>query len=349
VHPATPTTGREPHIDSLKVIASQLIVLHHFAAYGPLADALEGVTPRLASWFYDYARMAVQVFLVLGGFLAARSLAPNSAARLIAPFRIVLQRFLRLVPAFLAALVLAIVCSQLARYWLLADFIPDAPTWGEFLAHAFLLHGVLDVDSLSAGVWYVAIDFQLFALMAVMLWLGRGWAKTVVVGLMLVSLFYFNRNADFDDWAVYFFGAYGLGAVAYWGARSSRAGWFLLLFAGAVLAALVVDFRGRIVIALFTALILGLTQWHRQTQAGQTHLPSPFSSLLATLGGSSYALFLLHFSVLMLGNALFEKLDSPTASAAIATLLACWLASLGLSILFARWVERPLSRLGRSG
>ena len=85
MHPATSTTGREPHIDSLKVIASQLIVLHHFAAYGPLADALEGVTPRLASWFYDYARMAVQVFLVLGGFLAARSLAPNSATRARSP------------------------------------------------------------------------------------------------------------------------------------------------------------------------------------------------------------------------------------------------------------------------
>lgn len=348
-HSTTSATGREPHIDSLKVIASQLIVLHHFAAYGPLADALEGVTPRLASWFYDYARMAVQVFLVLGGFLAARSLAPTSAARLIAPFRIVFQRFIRLVPAFLAALVIAIVSSQLARYWLPADFIPDAPTWGQFLAHAFLLHGVLDVDSLSAGVWYVAIDFQLFSLMVVLLWLGRGWAKALVVGLMLVSLFYFNRNADFDDWAVYFFGAYGLGAVAYWGARSSRAAWLLALFAGAVLAALVVDFRGRIVIALFTALILGLVQWHRQTQVGKTHLPSTFASLLATLGGSSYALFLLHFSVLMLGNALFAKLHSPTPSAALLTLLVCWLASVWLAVLFARWVERPLSRLGRSG
>lgn len=29
------------------------------------------------AWLYDYARMAVQVFLVLGGYLAAASLAPG--------------------------------------------------------------------------------------------------------------------------------------------------------------------------------------------------------------------------------------------------------------------------------
>ena len=69
--------NRQVHIDALKVIASQLIVLHHFSAYGPLSDALSEASPRVATWLYDYARMAVQVFLVLGGYLAVRSLAPE--------------------------------------------------------------------------------------------------------------------------------------------------------------------------------------------------------------------------------------------------------------------------------
>ncbi|MDO8774665.1 MAG: acyltransferase, partial [Burkholderiaceae bacterium] len=64
--------GRQTHVDALKLLASQLIVLHHFATYGPLADALSEVAPALTHWFYDYARMAVQVFLVLGGYLAVR-------------------------------------------------------------------------------------------------------------------------------------------------------------------------------------------------------------------------------------------------------------------------------------
>lgn len=337
---------REFHIDGLKIVASQLIVLHHFSAYGPLAEALDGASPRLSDWFYDYARMAVQVFLVLGGFLAARSLAPHRGARLTEPWRVIWLRYLRLVPAFAVALLFTMASSALVRYWLPADFIPHAPSWAEFLAHIALLNGVLGLDSLSAGVWYVAIDFQLFALLAILLWVGRGWAKAGVVGLMLASLFYFNRNASFDTWAVYFFGAYGLGAIAYWSAQSSRAGWFLLLFSATGLIALAVDFRGRLVLALATALLLGLAQWQTQKSVS-TRMQTPLSSWLARLGSSSYALFLLHFSVLMLGNALFAKLNIHATAATLVLLLVCWLTSMWLAFLFVRWVERPLSRLGR--
>ena len=42
--------GRQTHIDALKLIGSQLIVLHHFAAYGPLADAMNQAAPQLSSW-----------------------------------------------------------------------------------------------------------------------------------------------------------------------------------------------------------------------------------------------------------------------------------------------------------
>lgn len=68
---------RQTHIDAAKVLASHLIVLHHFTVYGPLAVALDAVAPRLTDWFFDYARMAVQVFLVIGGYLAAGTLAPH--------------------------------------------------------------------------------------------------------------------------------------------------------------------------------------------------------------------------------------------------------------------------------
>lgn len=342
--------NREFHIDGLKILASQLIVLHHFAAYGPLADALGGATPRLSDWFYDYARMAVQVFLVLGGFLAARSLAPQGNAILSQPVRLVWQRYLRLVPAFAVALLFTIASSQLARSWLPADFIPGTPTWREFLAHVTLLNGILNVDSLSAGVWYVAIDFQLYALMAMMLWLGRGWAKAGIVGLMMLSLFYFNRNAHFDNWAVYFFGAYGLGAVAYWAARSSRARQWLVVFGAVSIAALVIDFRGRIVLALATALLLGLIQWHTlQGRDLSGELPTSWAKWFRYLSNSSYALFLVHFSVLMLGNAGFSRLNSTSAFSAGLVLLTCWLVSMTLALLFVRWVERPLSRLGNFG
>ena len=65
------TTARQPGIDALKVLASQIIVLHHLSAYGPVADAMHHAAPVLMDWLYGYGRMAVQVFLVLGGYLMA--------------------------------------------------------------------------------------------------------------------------------------------------------------------------------------------------------------------------------------------------------------------------------------
>ena len=64
-------------INVLKAGAAQLIVLHHLAFYGPMSDHVQPMWPALIDWLGDSARIAVQVFLVIGGFLAAKSLAPG--------------------------------------------------------------------------------------------------------------------------------------------------------------------------------------------------------------------------------------------------------------------------------
>ncbi len=340
--------ARQTHIDALKLIGSQLIVLHHFAAYGPLADAMSRAAPSLSAWLYDYARMAVQVFLVLGGYLAARNLAPEGRIRVGSPWPTLWRRYQRLVLPFLAAMLLAVLAALLARHWLSDEFIPAAPTLGQALSHALLLHSVLDHDALSAGVWYVAIDFQLFALLTLLLWLGRRrrWSLLLVLGLMMTSLFFFNRDAGWDDWALYFFGAYGMGALAYWVGSSRHPGTLLGLMTLAGLAALALDFRGRIALALVVALLLALLQWRDHSSPRQSHMPAGLGELVGRLGQSSYALFLVHFPVLMLGNAVLAKLQLHSAADAMGVLLASWAASLALALLFERWVEAPLMRLG---
>jgi peptidoglycan/LPS O-acetylase OafA/YrhL len=362
--------ARQLPIDALKVIASQLIVLHHLSAYGPVADTLSQTAPVLMGWLYDYARMAVQVFLVVGGYLAAASLAPGSKLKHYhSPVQAVIKRYRRLVLPCLVALVLAVASAALARHWMDAAFVPSAPTWAQSLAHVFLLQGLLDHDALTAGVWYVAIDFQLFVLMTLLMWLGQrqhrtanadraigpGLAQTLVLGwvlsLMLTSLFFFNRDPSWDNWAVYFFGAYGMGAAAYWAGGSRRPALYLSLLAITGGLALALEFRERIVLALGVALLLGLWHWGRSTTAWRhatrlkaLALPSFAPRLLHQLGQSSYALFLVHFPVLMLGNALFTKLGLSSPMAAALTLLACWATSVALAQAFERWVEVPLAR-----
>jgi peptidoglycan/LPS O-acetylase OafA/YrhL len=337
---------RQTHIDALKCIGSQLIVLHHFSAYGPLADATALAAPALMGWLYDYARMAVQIFLVLGGYLAMQGLLPTMRRDASQLGRAVLLRYLRLALPFCVAIGLAVAAAALARHWLNADFIPAAPGWGQALAHLLLLQDVVDAEALSAGVWYVAIDLQLYALLALLLWLGQRGAGMspalwLVAGLMLASLLHFNLDPRWDDWAPYFFGSYALGALAWWAARSPHALRWLGLLAAVGALVLLLEWRTRIALALVVALLLIVLQWREH--AGPT-LPATFARPLQALGRTSYALFLVHFPVLMLGNALYARMGGSQAGEAVAALVLSVLASVALAFVFEHHIEAPLGR-----
>lgn len=336
---------RHLHIDAAKVLASHLIVLHHFTVYGPLAEALDAAAPRLTDFFFEYARMAVQVFLVIGGYFAASSLAPHGHLQRSHVIRQVGRRYVRLVLPFSVAMLLIVVCSAVARGALQSEFIPTAPGLLQLLAHAGLLHGVLDVEPLSIGIWYVAIDFQLYVLMAFLLWLGRRQAQWLVALVALASLLVFNLQADGDNWAPYFFGAYGMGAFAWWAGHSRDAGPRLVVLAAAGALALLWDFRLRILLALAVALWLGFARWRIAHDAAAHTLPVYLSRAVRVLGRCSYALFLTHFCVILLANVAWAHLQWTFAGGAALVALVAWGACVVLALAFERYIERPLSGL----
>ena len=354
---STRPDGRVEAVDGLKALAMQFILLHHLAVYGPLSDAAHTLLPALTDWFYTYGRMAVQVFLVAGGFLAARSFAwepasggPSAAGRLVA---MAVKRYLRLILPYLAAVLLAVICAAYARRWMVdEDFVPAAPTLAQLMAHGLLLQSLLDYEALSAGVWYVAIDFQLFVLFAMLVWAsglirvpGRIHPAVFLVALAtFASMFHFNRVSDYDDWALYFFGAYGLGVLTQWaiaGRPGARAA--LGIAFAAIPLALAIDFRWRTVVAFGTALVL----------LAAVEMPQAWrwcrARLVGHLGQTSYSLFLVQFPVCLLANALARRhglLDGPDGALhALYVLIATWAASLGAATLFHRWIEQPANRL----
>ncbi|HOB46685.1 MAG TPA: acyltransferase [Zoogloea sp.] len=299
--------SRLPAVDALKALACVLIVLHHLAFYGPMADVVRPLMPATIDFLDEYARMAVQIFLVVSGFLFASKFGPFGSASIAAPLNLLLQRYTRLVVPYSAALLLAIACSAIAGMWMDHRSISEAPSLGQLLAHVLLLHDLLDQDALSAGVWYVAIDFQLFALAILLLWLPsrlsgrvpalRLLAPALIVGMTLASLFGFNRNSLWDETALYFFGAFGLGILVAWASRQPRAGLWIGLLTLVAVAALAVDFRGRIAVATSTMLFLGLA-----SRYGFLHtLPVP--AALSRLSRISYSVFLVHFPLCLLVNA----------------------------------------------
>ncbi|MEM4988168.1 acyltransferase [Collimonas sp. H4R21] len=361
VSPLPPSSSKAPErnsnfqfgfIDLLKVIAAQLIVLHHLAFYGPMADHVRPVAPGLIDWLDTYARIAVQVFLVVGGFLAAKSLSPHGSSTVADPLRVLWRRYMKLVPPFLAATVLAIGASAWAALWMTHYSISAMPTAMQLAAHALLLHSILGYESISAGAWYVAIDFQLYAMLTMLLWLTGGLARRrampwlaplLVVAGVSASLFYFNRDAGWDAWAPYFFGSYGLGVIAWWARDLGRRPAAVALLLAAILVptlyALTIDFRSRIALALLVACALVLASRRGVLLSRQRF------AWIRSFGRISYSIFLVHFPVCLVVNAAFAKFVPARPLLQAGGMVLAWAASLAAGALFYRWVEIPLSRL----
>jgi peptidoglycan/LPS O-acetylase OafA/YrhL len=298
-----------PCVDALKAIACLFIVLHHLAFYGPMSDVVYPFMPTVIDVFYQYGRMAVQAFFVIAGFLLAAKFAPQGKILPLNPLHSIYQRYLRLAIPYLVALVFAILCAALAREWLTHDSIPGVPGFLQLWAHVFFLQDLVGEEALSAGVWYVAIDLQLFALAAIVLWcagkIESRYSALIFTGPLLialltaVSLFVFNLNETWDSTALYFFGAYGLGALSYWCTRRRHGFLWLALLSAVVSIALLLDFRSRILVAACVMLLLGLA---RQSGAlEQWQMPR----VLTYLGRISYSVFLIHFPLCLLVNAVF--------------------------------------------
>jgi peptidoglycan/LPS O-acetylase OafA/YrhL len=343
------SSRRLPHIDILKALAAQVIVLHHLVSYGPIARAAHDALPLLADAMHQYGRMAVQVFLVVAGYLSARGLSPRGGALQAAVPALLWRRYLRLVLPFLAALALTLAASELVEsVW--PELVPQDIGLGQLLAHALLLHDVLGYEALTVGAWYVAIDLQLFAVLVGLLWLARrGWrhpsrlfvGPLLVAGLALASAFFFNRDATLDAWAPYFFAAYGLGAMVHWLGlwRHRRAG--LVLLTAVFAAALWLDWRDRLALALCTALWLAWAE--ARAAAGRPLLPQRWGAALAAWATPSYALFL-HFPVLLLTNALLAQASDASPEMGLMLGVVTWALANWLALPFHRWVEVPAGR-----
>jgi peptidoglycan/LPS O-acetylase OafA/YrhL len=359
MHRAAAQAARLPLIDALKAVASQLIVLHHLAFYGPMSDVAAPLAPALFGWLTEHARVAVQVFLVIGGFLTARGLAGSGAARAApgAPswtrtpswldssslraltWRQVLvafaRRYRRLAVPFIAAMGLAIVSAAIARAWMQHESVPTAPGLVQMLAHALLLHDLLGQEALSAGAWYVAIDLQLFGTMLLAIWLGQrlGAPWLPVLALAMASLFFFNRDAGWDVVAPYFFGAYALGAFAWQAHDRGRIPVGTILLFAATGAALALDFRVRIAVALAAAIGLAVAaRWGMLSRW-------PHARPVSFLGNISYSVFLVHFPVCLVVNAAFARFVGTDPFANLAGIAFAWAASIAAGAVFHRRIE----------
>ncbi len=346
-------------LDAIRAIAAQIIVLHHLSIYGPVAQSTRELAPALIGWLDDYGRIAVQVFLVVGGFLFMRSRIGRAAPDLRELGAAVAHRWRRLFVPFYAALVLVLLAAIPGRAWLAGDWVPQWPDAVTVLAHITGLYDYLGIGALSAGAWYVTIDLQLHALTLALAWsVGccspRPAQQTrlflgLVLGGAALSLLWINRHPEWDFQPLYFFGSFALGIAAGGLAHGAstderRLGWLML---GLTVCALLIEWRLRIAVALACAVVVGaglrgpgarFDHWILSAAVGGR---STFRWLITFLADISYSLFLAHFAVCVLVNAVFARFTDQTPALAALFFLMAWVLSVPVAAALSRLLERP--------
>jgi peptidoglycan/LPS O-acetylase OafA/YrhL len=276
------------------------------------------------------------VFLVVGGYLVAQSVMSKPITH---PVVHIIKRYLRLVPFYVFALALISMAVAVSRSTIHASWLPSEPTVWQFVAHGLLMHDLLGVEALSSGAWYVAIDFQLYALLIVLCHLlhsAHQQRLSVVVALLcIVSMWQFNRVDELDIWAVYFFGAYGLGVLAAWAKRSAfetKVFWLTVLLA---VGALWVEYRTRLSLALLTAV------WLVIKPKSMVHW-TPMKRVIHRLSNSAYVLFLTHFGVIVLFSDMWNKSHFYDPDMALALTSFAWLCCVGMGLFLHEKAEVPI-------
>ena len=307
-----------------------------------MAEDARQFLPGVMTWLFEYGRYAVQIFLVMGGYLAAQSLTRTSDIRNPrTALKLIFNRYLRLFAPYVVALLITILCAWVARFWVQDEFVGESETLGQFLAHLFLLQGILGLDSISAGAWYVAIDWQLYAVLAIMFGMFPGFRSLIWVSTILIvaSLLYFNRLSDYENYFIYFIGSYGLGVLAQLAKNYSdpvvnRLARILIIIIGLVILVSSFDHLWiRNILAYFVA--IALIVWGGRAYKDEKHAKM-HNLVFSILWGSrrSYCAFLLHFSFILLANTLYiawgmdQRHDGAMALAMMfLALVASWVAA----------------------
>lgn len=307
---------RSAFLDNIKGIACLLILFHHLAFYGPMSDVANAVIPKSITFFFDHGRLAVAIFLCVGGFLTGLKLSEPNFFVKHAVQQVIWQKYLRLLIPYLGAIALAIAASFVASRLMEHDSISAMPNVPQLLSHLFFLQNILGYESLSAGLWYVAIDFQLFAVCALLVFLVEklspaSWSYrstrlitlTIFSAITIASVMFFNRYDVYDVWFVYFFASYGLGLLTAYLARSqSHHVLILSVVAITIFSLYYQDFRERLLIALLMAFLLFFSyrgDWIRS---------KIWNNPLRKIGEMSYSIFLVHFPVSLVISGIWVQL-----------------------------------------
>ncbi len=168
-------------LDLLRFVAASLVMLFHYYAVwlhdqDPLVlRLLDGVARiRPTDWITPHGWVGVPIFFVLSGYVISASAGRGDAADF------AWRRWLRLWPA-------AVLCTVLTAFVLILHQVAPADLARPALASALLWPGEPLIDP---SYWTLGIECSFYALVGLLLAIGKWRPGKVARGLMLVSVAY---------------------------------------------------------------------------------------------------------------------------------------------------------------
>lgn len=363
------------HIDGMRGILAGFVVLAHLSRFTGEVGALEESMPVV--WrLLNAGDLRVPAFVAISGFTLMIAVSQRRDLRLGTTYATYAKRRIRrLVPPYLAALVLALALIAFVpvmnephgTIW--DDKIPV--TLQSIVAHVFLVHNFSPdwISTINGTLWSLPIELQLMLLMPVLLVLWR-WTHPVVVIVFSFVLAAASIGTGFGAWsaphflAVFSVGMYGahlsvgrddelrrrrprIVAAAMRHHRGVLATAFVLLggaFAQVAVAPGLIPGEATGVVAGVgtTVLLMVLADGQRTGRPGTHRVRRLLSGRrLVEFGLVSYSVFLVHSPLLALGNLLLLPLGLPTPVQFGLMLFVVAPAVVAVCVVFAVLVERP--------
>jgi peptidoglycan/LPS O-acetylase OafA/YrhL len=211
----TARTERIVWLDGVRGAAAMFVVVHHvWLASWPSYPKDDG------PWWLGgllYGQLAVAVFIVVSGFSLALAPMRDEGRLRHGKSGFLRRRAWRILPAYWAALVVSTVITALV----LRPDLGVTDISKAFAVHGLLLQDVVGSQSPNGAFWSIAIEWQIYFLFPLILWLGRkrGLEAAVLCTVAVVFVAHLaagvgGRFSKIDDLTPQFLALFALGILA---------------------------------------------------------------------------------------------------------------------------------------
>lgn len=179
------TRGFNPNIHGLRGFAALMVFVYHVYLVGTGTDAWPESWPWLLSWIGLVGRYGVELFFIISGYLITETLVRKHSVG-----RFLLDRSIRLHPAFLGAIVPIFVIGIFFRI----EMFAQTPPWSwplHFVSNALFLPGVFNLPPVLPVAWTLSFELAFYLTAASAFLIARrnlqpaAFALCVAVGFAL--------------------------------------------------------------------------------------------------------------------------------------------------------------------